>query len=192
MHSLRAMQASVLGVLPAYGPHAAQLAAAASSGQRLAAGYSADSDTSDADDSLAVAAGPSTRARTLHAWRQPVSPHVAVAAEGRGVADSAVQAAVAWELARFQRGVPQASRRLATKQHCMVQPHVIPPALPVYLPACPAVCLTQHARLVSEADADSEIMASSAQGAAAAALVETAGGVASPGPSGSLQASKPC
>lgn len=85
-----------------------------------------------------------TAARTLYAWKDPVSPHLAVEREGRAVADAEVADATRAELANFGAAV-----------------------------------------LGSGADGSP---APIVRGACGLALVETAGGPASPGPSGSLQA----
>ena len=87
---MRSGQATALGVAPTYGAHAASLLPAG--------GYSSDLDTSDAEDGLAGgtisggkgsagdappgAATHRVRAHTLFAWRDPVSPHIAVSTEG--------------------------------------------------------------------------------------------------------------
>lgn len=104
------------------GPHAAQL-----------------------DSQLQAVAGPGggaqsmgTLAKTLYAWGQPISPHLAVETEGRPISDRQVAADVAAELRAFAAAGSSSVR---------------------------------------------------AGGAVKLAIVETAGGVASPGPSGSLQAS---
>jgi dethiobiotin synthetase/adenosylmethionine--8-amino-7-oxononanoate aminotransferase len=102
------------------GPHAAEL-----DSQGLAGGGGASSSS-----------GRGELSKTLYAWQQAVSPHLAVQREGRPVSDRQVAAAVAAELRAF-------------------------------------------------AAADSGARG----GAQKIAIVETAGGVASPGPSGSLQAS---
>lgn len=114
--------AAAAGLSVATGPHAAQLLP---SSERQAGAAS-------------EAAAGGTLAKTLYAWQQPVSPHVAVETEGRPVSNRQVAAAVVAELQGFAAaGEPAGS--------------------------------------------------SSRQGQIA--IVETAGGVASPGPSGTLQAS---
>eukprot|EP00208_Stichococcus_sp_RCC1054_P000920 CAMPEP_0206139432 /NCGR_PEP_ID=MMETSP1473-20131121/6079_1 /ASSEMBLY_ACC=CAM_ASM_001109 /TAXON_ID=1461547 /ORGANISM="Stichococcus sp, Strain RCC1054" /LENGTH=768 /DNA_ID=CAMNT_0053533229 /DNA_START=85 /DNA_END=2388 /DNA_ORIENTATION=- len=117
--------ATSLGVDATYGPHAAWLLSSANSGSGGATGGAPGSTTAACNGQHRI------KARTVFAWHQPVSPHIAVETEGRPVADSEVQAAVAQELAAFHSVIPQ--------------------------------------------------------GQDACALVETAGGVASPGPSGTLQ-----
>lgn len=82
-----ATQAAGLGVTPTYGAHAASLLPAG--------GYVSDLDTSEPEDVTVAqsigrrrgdgARGPAAsvpRVHTLFAWRDPVSPHVAVATEG--------------------------------------------------------------------------------------------------------------
>eukprot|EP00873_Tetraselmis_striata_P013035 jgi/Tetstr1/433299/TSEL_022586.t1 len=84
------------------------------------------------DGALAGGDASSITAKTLFAWRQAVSPHLAMENEGRPVSDAEVREATLAELARFAGAPSTAPLRLA--------------------------------------------------------LLESAGGVASPGPSGSLQA----
>lgn len=77
-------QAAVLGIAPTYGPHAARLAPTDARGGVLPGGYSPDSDT-DADEGRSSFSGPAARAHTMFAWRDPVSPHIAAATEGKPV-----------------------------------------------------------------------------------------------------------
>ncbi len=120
--------AAAAGLPVATGPHAAQLLPGS---ERQAA-------------TVGQAAADGTVAKTLYAWQQPVSPHVAVETEGRPVSNRQVAAAVAAELRGFAAagGLAGSSRSQQQQQQQI-------------------------------------------------AIVETAGGVASPGPSGTLQASKP-
>ncbi|KAL4451869.1 hypothetical protein ABPG75_007531 [Micractinium tetrahymenae] len=113
--------AAAAGLPVATGPHAAQLLP---SSEQQSAGASA-------------AAADGTLAKTLYAWQQPVSPHLAVETEGRPVSDRQVAAAVAAELRGFAATDVSAGSAQAQQQQI--------------------------------------------------AIVETAGGVASPGPSGTLQ-----
>jgi hypothetical protein len=83
-----------------------------------------------------AARAPSFTSRVLFTYADPVSPHVAAAAEQRIIPDDTIITATRQELQRFVQGVPAA--------------------------------------------------------AAAFVVVETAGGVASPGPSGTLQVSADC
>ncbi|KAF8054954.1 BIO3-BIO1 [Scenedesmus sp. PABB004] len=105
-------------------------------------GYPADSDArlvtaaTEAAAGRAAAAAFLRRSETLHAFTDPVSPHLAAAAEGRRVDDGEVVAAVAGALAAF-------AAELAPR--------------------------------------------AGAAGGRGLSLVETAGGVTSPGPSGTLQ-----
>lgn len=120
--------AAAAGLPVVIGPHAAQLLPGIEQ-HAVAAGE---------------AAADGTVAKTLYAWQQPVSPHVAVETEGRPVSNRQVTAAVAAELRGFAAaGGLAGSSRSQQQQRQQI------------------------------------------------AIVETAGGVASPGPSGTLQASKP-
>ena len=79
-------QAAALGTTPSYGSHAASLLPAG--------GYSSDVDTSDTEEGRPTGAAANSggpigrpeqrriRAHTLFAWRDPVSPHIAVEREG--------------------------------------------------------------------------------------------------------------
>lgn len=79
-------QAAALGTTPSYGSHAASLLPAG--------GYSSDVDTSDPEEGRPTGAAAKggkpigrpeqrrIRAHTLFAWRDPVSPHLAVEREG--------------------------------------------------------------------------------------------------------------
>jgi dethiobiotin synthetase/adenosylmethionine--8-amino-7-oxononanoate aminotransferase len=118
------------GLPLAAGPHAAQL-----------------------DASIPLASGPgggsspgSALAKTLYAWRQPISPHLAVETEGRPVSDRRLAADVAAELRAFA----------AAADSC-------------------------------GSSSDSRSSGSSFPTVPQLAVVETAGGVASPSPSGALQ-----
>ena len=109
--------AAAAGGLPlALGPHAAHLDPPGAAAAAAAAASSSP---------------PLELSKTLYAWGQPISPHLAVEREGRAVSDAAVAAAVAAELRSFAAAGGGQQHRLA--------------------------------------------------------IVETAGGVASPGPSGALQ-----
>ena len=95
---------------------------------------------------FASSGGSGVLARTLFAWREAVSPHLAVQREGHGVGDRELVAALAAEVASFAAsGLPEPSASSSSA-------------------SSPS---GTRRRLV---------------------LVETAGGVASPGPSGTLQA----
>lgn len=120
--------AAAAGLPVEAGPHAAHLAASSSSGSSLV--------SSSASTSASGGSGDSNLAKTLYAWSQPVSPHLAVEHEGRPVGDAQVAAHVAAELRAFAAAPAAAAGRVA--------------------------------------------------------IVETAGGVASPGPSGSLQVRGGC
>jgi dethiobiotin synthetase/adenosylmethionine--8-amino-7-oxononanoate aminotransferase len=117
------------------GPHAAELDSTLSVAGGPGSGRSSSGSSSSRDKHI----GESSLAKTLYAWAQPISPHLAVETEGRAVSDDQLIADVAAELRAFAAdaaagGSTGTNRRLA--------------------------------------------------------IVETAGGVASPGPSGTLQASK--
>lgn len=118
--------AAAAGLPVAAGPHAAQLLP----GSELQASSAPAAD--------------GTLAKTMYAWQQPVSPHLAVETEGRPVSNRQVAAAVAAELRGFA-----AAGSLAGSEHGRQQ--------------------QQRPQI---------------------AIVETAGGVASPGPSGTLQVSR--
>lgn len=69
-------QATSLGVNATYGPHAAWLLSSANSGSGGATGGAPGSTTAAGGDQHRI------QARTVFAWHQPVSPHIAVETEG--------------------------------------------------------------------------------------------------------------
>eukprot|EP00887_Chlorella_sp_A99_P001840 scaffold19.g1840.t1 len=135
----------------ATGPHAAALLAhqAAASGEGSSGSGSGDASTSSG--SRAQASG-GVLAKTLYAWHQAVSPHLAAETEGRAASDEEVVAVLAAEIRAFAAGRGRAAGHSGSWGGC---------------------------------GGGSELPAPSS---AALVLVETAGGVASPGPSGALQA----
>jgi dethiobiotin synthetase len=115
-------------------------------------------------------AAPLTRVTTLFAWRAPISPHLASAREGRPVSDGEVVRATSAELQAFEAAVRAAGTAAGVTARTAAN-------------AAPAVESGVQAGsgiVVSGRDPNSAVEG-------AVAVVETAGGVSSPGPSGSIQ-----